>query len=414
MAKYNNEKVYLEVRDAQSMTEEEKILLDLSGLAEFAPVEIWSACGTNQQMAYSTHGAFRYFGKFPPPIATHLITQYTNEGDTVLDPMCGSGTTGVEALLLNRKSILNDISPLSTLLARVKTTYLDKDTLIQYAEQIYSQYRPLTADEYEFSPSYLKNYTHWFLPETIDSLRGLRYLIQNIEDEDIREFFLVCFAGTVRRVSKATTQQGRLFLDVETAETDALPFFKKRVEIAIKGVSELPTDRPNNTTVISYDLREPAPEHLYNSADLIICHPPYFNSYKYSSINSLELSWLDVDYSKLRKKEVREFFKVGKEENAEVYANDMIETLKNLYPTLKNGARIGLMIGDTQIHGNYIPVTKQILDKIKDVYEIELVVLRAPKYTEAAWVASQRRGASKVGVSLYDFIIILRKNDEKD
>lgn len=414
MTKKNDKKVFLEVRDSRSMKDNEKILLNLSGLADFAPVEIWSACGTNQQMAYSTHGAFRYFGKFPPPIATHLITQYTNEEDTVFDPMCGSGTTGVEALLLNRKSVLNDISPLSTLLARVKTTHLDKDILTTYAEHIYSQYRPLSVEEYDFIPSYLKNYTHWFLPETIDSLRGIRYLIQNIKDEHIKEFFLICFAGTVRRVSKATTQQGRLFLDVETAETDALPFFKKRVEIAIKGVSELPTNRPNNTTVISYDLREPAPEYLYNSADLIICHPPYFNSYKYSSINSLELSWLDVDYSKLRKKEVREFFKVGKEENAEIYAKDMIETLKNLYPTLKNGARIGLMIGDTQIHGNYIPVTKQILENIKEIYEIELVVLRAPKYTEAAWVASQRRNANKVGVSLYDFIIILRKNDEKN
>lgn len=411
MAKYNEGKVYLEIRDAQLMTEEEKVLLNLSGLAEFAPVEIWSACGTNQQMAYSTHGAFRYFGKFPPPIATHLITQYTKEGDTVFDPMCGSGTTGVEALLLNRKSVLNDISPLSTLLAKVKTTYLDKTLLTEYAEKIYSQYKPLTVDEYDFTPSHLKNYTHWFLPETIDSLRGLKYLIQTIEDKNVREFFLVCFAGTVRRVSKATTQQGRLFLDVETAETDALPFFKKRVEMAIKGVSELP-NKPDNTTVISYDLREPSPEKLYNIADLIICHPPYFNSYKYSSINSLELSWLDVDYSQLRKKEVREFFKVGKEEKAEIYANDMIETLENLYPTLKKGACIGLMIGDTQIHGNYIPVTKQILNKIKSIYEIKLVALRAPKYTEAAWVASQRRGGNKVGISLYDFIIILRKNNE--
>ena len=412
MANFN--KVHLEIRDFQSMTDNEKLLLELSSLSDFAPIEIWSACGTNQQMAYSTHGTFRYFGKFPPPIATHLITKYTNEGDTVFDPMCGSGTTGVEALLLNRKSILNDISPLSTLLARVKTTHIDKDTLRTYAEQIYSQYRPLTVDEYDFSPSFLKNYTHWFLPETINSLRGIRYLIQNIEDERVREFFLVCFAGTVRRVSRATTQQGRLFLDAETAETNALPFFKKRVEIAIKGVSELPQDRLNNTTVISYDLREPAPEYLYDSADLIICHPPYFNSYKYSSINSLELSWLDVDYSKLRKKEIREFFKVGKEEKSEIYIKDMIETLLNLYPTLKNNARIGLMIGDTQIHGNYIPVTKQILDKIKDVYEIELIALRAPKYTEAAWVASQRRNANKIGVSLYDFIIILRKNDEKN
>lgn len=413
MAKYNNEKVYLEVRDIQSMTENENILLELSGLSKFAPVEVWTACGTNQQMAYCTHGVFRYFGKFPPPVATHLITQYTQKGDTIFDPMCGSGTTGVEALLLDRKSILNDISPLSTLLARVKTTYFNKDILITYAERIYSEYKPLTADEYDFTPSHLKNYTHWFLPETIDSLRGLRFLIQKIENEKIREFFLVCFAATVRRVSRATTQQGRLFLDAETAEVNALPFFKKRVDIAIKGVSELPENDFNSTKVISYDLRETAPDYLYNTADLIICHPPYFNSYKYSSINSLELSWLDVDYSSLRKKEVREFFKVGKEENADIYVNDMVKTLTNLYPTLKKGAYIGLMIGDTQIHGNYIPVTKLILDKIKDVYEIELVVLRAPKYTEAAWVASQRRSASKVGVSLYDFIIILRKNNEK-
>ena len=87
----------------------------------------------------------------------------------------------------------------------------------------------------------------------------------------------------------------------------------------------------------------------------------------------------------------------------------MVNTLRNLYPTLKKGSCLALMIGDTQIHGNYIPVTKQILERINDIYTVELAVLRAPKYTEAAWVASQRRGASKVGVSLYDFIIILRK-----
>ena len=76
---------------------------------------------------------------------------------------------------------------------------------------------------------------------------------------------------------------------------------------------------------------------------------------------------------------------------------------------LKENGVLGLMIGDTQIHGNYIPVTYQIIERVKDLYDVELVVLRAPKYTEAAWVASQRRTSSKVGISLYDFIIILRK-----
>ena len=406
---YNKDKVYLETRDISQITEHEKLLLELSGLAEFGPVEIWTACGSNQQMAYSTHGAFRYFGKFPPPVATYLIDKYTKEEDTVFDPMCGSGTTGVEALLNNRKCILNDVSPLSILLAKVKTTYIPRDILIAEAEWIYNNYRPLTVDEFAFEPAYLKNYTHWFLPETVDSLRGLKYLVDSIEDQDVRNFFTVCFAGTVRRVSRATTQQGRLFLDAETAEKDALPFFKKRVETAITGVCGLPQNGNETTKIVSYDLREEAPEAVLGSAELIICHPPYFNSYKYSSINSLELAWLNVDYSKLRKTEVREFFKVGKEENAQYYVDDMVKTLYNLHPTLKENGVLGLMIGDTQIHGNYIPVTYQIIERVKAYYDVDLVVLRAPKYTEAAWVASQRRTSSKVGISLYDFIIILRK-----
>jgi len=38
-----------------------------------------------------------------------LIEQFTKEGDTVLDPMCGSGSTGVVASLLNRNAVQVDI-----------------------------------------------------------------------------------------------------------------------------------------------------------------------------------------------------------------------------------------------------------------------------------------------------------------
>lgn len=405
---YEKTNVGLDVRNSNDLLENEKELLLLSELESLAPIEVWSAIGSNQQMSYSSHGAFRYFGKFPPPIATYLIQQYSQPDQCVFDPMCGSGTTGVEALLQGRTAILNDVSPLSILLSKVKTTFLDKKQLRDTADTIYSNYRPLSVEEYNFVPSSLKNYDHWFLQETIDSLRGIKYLVEKIEDNNVKDFFQVCFAATIRRVSKATTQQGRLFLDVETAEADALPFFKKRVDIAIAGISQLP-DKVNAVKLVSYDLRQPLPSYLDSCADLIICHPPYFNSYKYSSINSLELAWLGVNYSELRKNEVREFFKVGKEENANQYVSDMEKVLLNLHPTLKQDAYLGLMIGDTMIHGNYIPVTRMLLDKVCDHYTVEKVALRAPKYTEAAWVASQRRTSSKVGVTLYDFVIVLRK-----
>jgi site-specific DNA-methyltransferase (adenine-specific) len=47
---------------------------------------------------------------FPEALANDHIISWSNEGDTVLDPFCGSGTTGKMALLNNRKFIGIEIS----------------------------------------------------------------------------------------------------------------------------------------------------------------------------------------------------------------------------------------------------------------------------------------------------------------
>jgi hypothetical protein len=49
---------------------------------------------------------------------------FTQPGDIVLDPFMGGGTTVVEALALGRRCIGSDLNPLSSFLARVKTTPL--------------------------------------------------------------------------------------------------------------------------------------------------------------------------------------------------------------------------------------------------------------------------------------------------
>lgn len=59
---------------------------------------------------WMTHNA-KYRGNFAPQIARNLILRYSNEGDTVLDPMVGGGTTLIETKLLNRKGIGFDINP---------------------------------------------------------------------------------------------------------------------------------------------------------------------------------------------------------------------------------------------------------------------------------------------------------------
>ncbi|MBN1637497.1 MAG: methyltransferase domain-containing protein [Ignavibacteriales bacterium] len=51
-----------------------------------------------------------YRGNFAPQIPRNLILYYSNEGDLLLDPMVGSGTTLIEAKLLNRNAIGYDIN----------------------------------------------------------------------------------------------------------------------------------------------------------------------------------------------------------------------------------------------------------------------------------------------------------------
>ena len=405
----DNSNAGIEVRQKSEMNEEELFLLKQAQLDDLAEIEAWTALGTNNQINYSTHGIFRYFGKFPSTIGTHLIMQYTKENDTVMDPMGGSGTTAVECLLSNRNCYSYDINPLSVLLAKVKTTKIEKQILVDELNVIEKLYKPLKVDEYDWVPEGIKDLDHWFLQTTQNSIRGLIKLINDIKDENVKNFFMICLSASIRTVSRATSQQGRLFLDVETAKDDCLETFVKKAKKAIEAVDELPCKK-NKLVIDLHNASEPFLENI--NSDLIICHPPYFNSYKYSSVNSLELCWMKINHADVRKNEVHEFFKVGKAENISRYVNDMKLVLTNISKQLKHNGVLALMIGDTIIKNEYIPATKMTIDAFLSENEnikIEKVVLRVPKYTEASWTTSQRRHTDKVGVTLNDFIIIFRR-----
>lgn len=406
----DNKNAGIEIRKEHELSEDELFLLKQAGLDLHAPLEAWTALGTNAQISYSAHGIFRYFGKFPSTIAAHLIMQYTNEHDMVMDPMAGSGTTVLEAMLANRDCRSYDVNPLAVLLQRVKTTHLEEKKLLAELKHISENYVPLSVEQFDWQPVGIRDVDHWFLRSTQDSIRGLIYLINQIEDEKIKDFYRICLASSIRPVSRATTQQGRLFLDVVTAKEDCLDTFVKKAQKAIKAVASLPASN-SAIEIAAHDARVPFSFGPTNN--LIIVHPPYFNSYKYSSVNSLELSWMRINHADVRKNEVREFFKVGKAENVTRYVEDMQSTLNSIAATLLPDGVMALMIGDAIIKGEYIQVTKMVLDKFladNPSITVEKVVLRVPKYTEASWTTSQRRTSDKVGVSLNDFIIVFRRN----
>ena len=54
-----------------------------------------------------------YRGNWPPQLVRNLIERYSREGDLILDPFMGGGTTLLEAWLLQRRSVGLDVSKLA-------------------------------------------------------------------------------------------------------------------------------------------------------------------------------------------------------------------------------------------------------------------------------------------------------------
>lgn len=72
--------------------------------------EITTVWSFPERGKWETHNG-RYRGNFAPQIPRNIILQYSKQGDLVLDPMMGGGTTLIETKLLNRRGIGYDINP---------------------------------------------------------------------------------------------------------------------------------------------------------------------------------------------------------------------------------------------------------------------------------------------------------------
>ncbi|XZJ61948.1 DNA adenine methylase (plasmid) [Clostridium perfringens] len=132
------------------------------------------------------------------------------------DPFCGSGTTAVEGVLRGLEVFTNDINPLSTFMAKVKTTPIEPDSLKLAFEKLSYELGELelsyNAGNYtiENLPTF-KNIDYWFKEEVIIKLQMIKESILKIENIAIKEFFLAAFSDTVRYVSNSRNSEFKLY-----------------------------------------------------------------------------------------------------------------------------------------------------------------------------------------------------------
>jgi SAM-dependent methyltransferase len=86
-----------------------------------SPVSVWACAQSDartQRRGRYLAGTTAHPAKMLPALAAHAITQLTRPGEVVFDPMCGAGTTLVEAVHHGRRAVGADIEPRWADLAR--------------------------------------------------------------------------------------------------------------------------------------------------------------------------------------------------------------------------------------------------------------------------------------------------------
>jgi len=253
---------------------------------------------TNVNTKPYTHGFHTYPAMFIPHVARRLLLTYSKKGDTVCDIFCGSGTALIESRLLGRNVYGIDLNPLAIFLADVKTSEINPKLLkAEYKRLLKSIQTNKTVKVPTFN-----NIDFWFKDEVSKKLAHIKAGINLISNKKIKNFFLVSFSETVRKVSNSKNGEFKLVRmkkeKLDEYNPDVLSVFMKRTELSIQTMEDYYRDVDKNTFInIIYGDSSKDNGIKKESVDCIITSPPYGDSHTtvaYGQFSRLSSQWIDI------------------------------------------------------------------------------------------------------------------------
>lgn len=319
---------------------------------------------------YMAHGYFRYIGKFPPQIADKLIADYGVSGGILVDPMCGSGTTLIEAARREMNAIGFDINPVALLISRVCTRPVESSLL----REAYKECENLLSDldlmdtpmisrmsshriGKESSTRDLFGMEHYFDKVAFTALLGIQAWIDDRSDFAIRDFFQLALLSILRHVSRANVKKMNTEIDENKRILAVVPTFRTQVKEMME-VNDTLVMQNFPPTVI--EIREGEAERTNISSDttqLVVLHPPYLSGTAFSESVQLQLAWMQFNHKNLRSKELAmrgSYF--HKPDGLRKYLVGWNSILVEAYRILEPGGHCAVVIGDGSVDSVRIPM----------------------------------------------------------
>ena len=320
----------------------------------------WDFKGETTQ--YLSHKFHPYPARFIPQIPSTFIKLFTEEGETVLDPFCGSGTTLVESLINRRNSIGNDFNPFAVLLSKVKTTMVsdqDFEYLHKKLDHI-KNFIKLDFSRIEERINNLpnRNQSKIFNKIVIEKLETLKDMILELKSEGKINLYDLCQIALSATVwSLVENGDGIDIEDTFIRKIHVMESALKEMQIKIK--------KPYPTTkIIQGDARKLALDS--NSMDLIVTSPPYVNALDYYRTHMYNMLWLGLDFDIFRKNEIggHSHFIYNRFRLLSEYLGDMFRAIIEMNRTLKKDKLCVIVIGNSSLEYELIESHKYFIKNL--------------------------------------------------
>jgi DNA modification methylase len=319
---------------------------------------------------YATHGLFPYRGKFHPQMIKGLINiMGLKSGDTILDPMMGSGTVMVEATLMGISSIGIDASPFCRLMTQTKIDALTMSlTRVRNALDNYQEvFEYFEKKAGKTGAKKKSSYTRTFedplsimeeAAQYITKQTKSRLTKQQKETLDTYNFLLLAYLDSVGYSERS---QRKAPLDQFKAILERYIFVTEKIQRVISGMEK----EPAPSKVIEADAKDIPLDD--STIDGIIFSPPYSFAIDYIENDSFHLHFLGVEIDSLREKMIGLRGK-NLSEKVDLYKKDMEKVISECSRVLRKGRLCTIIVGTN--NNQLAKALKKSPDEVPGLHEL--------------------------------------------
>jgi len=299
----------------------------------------------------------------------------------ILDPFLGSGTTLIEANLLNMPSIGVELSEFGYLIAKVKTQKYDIELLEKEILDILNKTKAFSKriqlnqkalfEEWNFEPTeYFKT---WYHPRAIKEIYFYRSLIPNYKYQDVLKIILSRAARSARQIphydlARPKKPVKEKYWCIKHKRycypiDNAIKFINRYSWDTIRRIKEFDKLRTNAPMILLQGDARKIKLPVGREIDGIFTSPPYLGLIDYH--NQHRYAFDLFNFKEYPEAEIGSPNGNGNDKK-EKYREDIATVFKNMTNYLKPGAKIFIVVNDK--HNLYPEIAKECGFKFVDIF----------------------------------------------